>query len=162
MNGLEFLMMQVLWFLYHIRYYTITFSTKHNSFLHAVTGSSSGLLLLNIVSLWFEAVEVTEAEVVAAAAAAGASGCGCWPELLVKLAAVCCKSKENTPISNTTTVHIRFIDWKVHNYWIGHCRVAFREESLIWNTITLSIMEVMPHPTILYYYWDLFKLRWSV
>ena len=105
MNDLEFLMMQVLWFLYHIRYYTITFSTKHNSFLHAVTGSSSGLLLLNIVSLWFGAVEVTEAEVVAAA---GASGCGCWPEL-VKLAAVCCNVKETTFRYN-----IYFCMYKIH------------------------------------------------
>lgn len=69
-----------------------TFRYNANT-IHAVTGSSSGLLL-NMVSLWFEAVEVTEAEVVAeeVAEAELASGCGCCPGLLlVKLAAVCCK-----------------------------------------------------------------------
>ena len=51
---------------------------KSQNVIHAVTGSSSGLLV-NMVSLWFEAVEVTEAEVVAeeAAVAGEASGCGC-------------------------------------------------------------------------------------
>jgi hypothetical protein len=51
---------------------------KSQNVIHAVTGSSSGLLV-NMVSLWFEAVEVTEAEVVAeeAAEAGEASGCGC-------------------------------------------------------------------------------------
>ena len=73
--------------------FVIETSQKSQNVIHAVTGSSSGLLV-NMVSLWFEAVEVTEAEVVAedAAEAGEASGCGCWPVLvLVKLAAVCCK-----------------------------------------------------------------------
>ena len=135
MNNLEFLMMQVLWFLYHIRYYTITFSTKHNSFLHAVTGSSSGLLLLNIVSLWFGAVEVTEAEVVAAAA--GASGCGCWPELLVKLAAVCCNVKETTfrYILIYTFVCTKYIQ---HVTFCLHLLIRIHIQRIHWTIYILS------------------------